>query len=53
MLTAFTVLVWIPAIAAAPSSQAAWSELTISWAVSAGAWVVAASIAKKTHAADA
>jgi uncharacterized membrane protein len=53
MLTAFTVLVWIPAIAAAPSSQAAWSELTISWAVSAGAWVVAASIAKARSATEA
>jgi uncharacterized membrane protein len=44
MLTVFTVLVWIPAIIAAPSSQGSWSELTISWAMSAAAWVVAASI---------
>lgn len=48
MLTAFTVLVWIPELIAKPSSQGAWSELTISWAVSAGAWVVAASMARKT-----
>jgi len=46
MLTAFTALVWIPAILATPRAQGAWSELTISWAVSAGAWVVAASLAK-------
>lgn len=44
MLTIFTVLVWVPAIMATPSSQGSWSELTISWAVSAAAWVVAASI---------
>lgn len=50
MLTAFTVLVWIPAILAAPTSRPSWSELTISWAVSAGAWVVAASIPKKKTA---
>jgi len=43
MLTVFTVLVWIPAIVAVPSSQGSWSELTISWAMSAAAWVVAAS----------
>jgi uncharacterized membrane protein len=43
MLTVFTALVWIPAILAAPTSHPVWSEFTISWAVSAGAWVVAAS----------
>jgi len=50
MLTAFTALVWIPAILAAPASRPTWSELTISWAVSAGAWVVAASIPKRKEA---
>jgi uncharacterized membrane protein len=43
MLTAFTGLVWIPAIFATPTRQFVWSEITISWAISAGAWVVAAS----------
>lgn len=47
MLTIFTVLVWIPAILAAPSSAGSWSELTISWAMSAAAWVVAASITER------
>jgi uncharacterized membrane protein len=47
MLTAFTVLVWIPLILAAPTSLPNWSEISASWAISAGAWVVAASIAKK------
>jgi hypothetical protein len=50
MLSAFTALVWIPAILAAPTSRPTWSEFTISWAVSAGAWVVAASIAHENPA---
>jgi uncharacterized membrane protein len=44
MLSAFTVLVWVPAIVSTPTNQGVWSEFTISWAISAGAWVVAASI---------
>lgn len=50
MLSAFTGLVWIPAILAAPTKQLVWSEFTISWAISAGAWVVAASITNKNPA---
>ena len=41
MLTVFTVLVWIPAVIAAPTSRNNWSELAISWAITAGALVVA------------
>ena len=47
MLSAFTGLVWIPAILATPTTQNVWSEFTISLAISAGAWVVAASIANE------
>lgn len=50
MLSVFTVLVWIPAILAAPTSHGPWSEFTISWAMSGAAWVVAASIAKRNSA---
>jgi uncharacterized membrane protein len=50
MLTGFTVLVWIPLLVAAPASRPTWSEFTMSWAVSAGAWMVAASIAKRDSA---
>jgi uncharacterized membrane protein len=47
MLTAFTVLVWPPLIVATPRTQNLWSEIATSWAVSAAAWVIAASFAKK------
>lgn len=47
MLTAFTGLVWIPLILAAPTSRPTWSEFTAWWAISAGAWVVAASFRKE------
>ena len=50
MLGAFTFLVWSPLIVAKPSSQFLWSEFTMSWAVAAAAWVVAASIAKREPA---
>jgi nitrate reductase NapE component len=50
MLGAFTFLVWIPLIVAKPTTQFLWSEITMSWAVSAAAWVVAASIPKKIPA---
>lgn len=44
MLTTFTALVWIPAVVAAPAARLPWTGLVISWAISAGAWTVAASI---------
>jgi uncharacterized membrane protein len=47
LLTTFTVLVWIPLILAAPRNQNLWSEIAVSWAASAGAWVVAASFSKE------
>jgi uncharacterized membrane protein len=48
MLSAFTILVWIPAVVATPAAQPVWSELTISWAISAGAWVVASALSRRT-----
>jgi uncharacterized membrane protein len=44
MLTIFTVVVWIPAVSAPTATRDAWWEFAISWAIAAGAWVVAGSI---------
>ena len=47
MLGVFTLLVWGPAILAAPTTRLPWTAFFISWAIAAAAWVVAASIPRK------
>ncbi|HVH83164.1 MAG TPA: hypothetical protein VM713_02500 [Steroidobacteraceae bacterium] len=41
MLWIFTLLVWVPRVAASPHRQGDWSELLISAAIASGAWLVA------------
>lgn len=56
MFSAFTVIVWFPAIAVAPAARMPWTALLVSWIITAAAWVIAADIAarqgfmqKKSH----
>lgn len=43
MMGGFTVLVWVPLVAAAPSQRFAWTGLLISTVITAAGWIVAAS----------
>ena len=49
MLSSFTLLVWGPAILAAPTTRLPWTAFFISWAITASAWVIANNIATKNH----
>jgi uncharacterized membrane protein len=44
MLGGFTILVWLPAIVAAPATRLPWTAFIISWVIGAAAYVVAAEI---------
>jgi uncharacterized membrane protein len=50
MLSLFTLLVWGPAIVAAPKTRLPWTAFFISWAIGSAAWVVAQNIATKQPA---
>ncbi|MHA6202862.1 hypothetical protein ACXU4B_00390 [Dyella soli] len=41
MLGVITVLVWCPAIVAAPSDRTSWTAMVISFAIASGAWLIA------------
>ena len=47
MLTIFTLLVWVPAIAADPKARLPWTAFFISWIIAASAWVIAGNLANK------
>jgi uncharacterized membrane protein len=46
MLSVFTLLVWVPAILAAPRERLPWTAFFISWAIASAAWVVSQNIAQ-------
>lgn len=47
MLSIFTLLVWVPAIVAAPKTRLPWTAFFISWAIAAAAWVMAQNISPR------
>ena len=47
MISLFALLVWAPAVVAAPKTRFPWTAFLISWAIAAGAWVVAQNIGTK------
>ncbi len=47
MIGVFTILVWGPRIAAAPTTRLPWTACFISWAIASAAWIVAQNIAPK------
>jgi uncharacterized membrane protein len=50
MISLFTLLVWGPAILAAPTTRLPWTAFFISWAIASAAWAVAQNIAPNPHA---
>ena len=50
MLSSFALLVWGPAVLAAPKTRFPWTAFLISWAIAAGAWVVAGNIPRNKSA---
>jgi len=47
MLSIITILVWVPAVLAAPRTRMPWTAFFISWAITAAVWVVAQNIQKR------
>jgi uncharacterized membrane protein len=52
MVSLFALLVWAPAIAAAPRARLPWTAFFITWAIAAAAWVVAANIPARKAVAE-
>jgi uncharacterized membrane protein len=50
MISLFTLLVWCPAILAAPKARLPWTAFFISWAIASAAWVVAQNISPRQPA---
>jgi hypothetical protein len=43
MVSLFTLLVWVPVVAATPTSHSGWTEIAVSTAITGAAWAVAGS----------
>jgi len=50
MISLFTLLVWGPAILAAPRTRLPWTAFFISWAIASAAWVVAQNVVAQNMA---
>jgi len=50
MLSLFTLLVWGPAILAAPRTRLPWTAFFISWAIASAAWLVAQNVVAQNMA---
>src|SRR5712664_392222 len=50
MISLFTLLVWGPAILAAPKTRLPWTAFFISWAIASAAWVVAQNVVAQNMA---
>jgi uncharacterized membrane protein len=50
MMSLFTLLVWGPAILAAPTTRLPWTAFFISWAIASAAWIVAQNVPPKQPA---
>jgi uncharacterized membrane protein len=47
MLSVITLLVWVPAILAAPRTRLPWTAFFISWALASAVWVVAQEVGRE------
>jgi uncharacterized membrane protein len=48
MLSVITLLVWVPAVLAAPQTRLPWTAFFISWAITAAVFVVAGNVGKES-----
>ena len=48
MFSAFTLIVWVPQILAAPATRMPWTAFLVSWIITAAAWILAAGFARTT-----
>jgi uncharacterized membrane protein len=51
MVSLFALLVWLPAVVAAPKTRFPWTAFLISWAIAAAGWMVAQNVGTKRSTA--